>query len=138
MAEEIELIEPKEIFQVGDKVFDIMYGWGVVDRIDKALLLYPIIVKYKNYADEQYAYNIRGVNNARSTTPTLSFTEYTLNNFSQERLPFELPDVGEEIMCSDCNGDAWDLCIFEEYRSNESHPVVTNGGNYKHFKRLRQ
>jgi hypothetical protein len=83
----------KQIFKLGDKVFDIRLGWGEVinDNWDE---LYPIQVKYKNGCTDSYTYN--GVWSKDTKTPILSFTEYTLQGFSQER-PKPQPKVGE--MC---------------------------------------
>lgn len=126
-------IKQEEIYRVGDKVFDIRYGWGVIKQIDEGFP-YPILVIYSEDIGNSYSLNGRNVDNDK--VPTLSFTEYTLNNFSQERLPFDLPDVGEEIMCSD--NDVWRLCKFEGYDMKEKYPVITNKGLFKHFKRIRQ
>ena len=72
----------KEIFRLGDKVFNIQYGWGVVSDIYSEM----IIVKFNGIQ-----YGFLNVNNK-----TLSFTEYTLDGFSQER-PEELPNAGDIV-----------------------------------------
>lgn len=68
----------KAIFKVGDKVFDYNYGWGEVAKFDGFDLL---IVKFK---DRNVGYETNGCRPG-SQLPILSFTEYTLEGFSQER-----------------------------------------------------
>ena len=89
----------KEIFKVEDKVFDFKYGWGFV--YDARC---PIIVRFSEYT----------VSYAKKDLKTLSFTEYTLQGFSQER-PIELPEVGEDVLVYDENSDDWILRQFERY-----------------------
>jgi len=82
------------IFKEKDKVFDAQFGWGeVVGILQGFETRYPIMVEFvsgnENY-DRNGAFTIDGI-------PTLSFTEYTLEGFSQERpkepLPFKVGDV---------------------------------------------
>jgi hypothetical protein len=68
------------IFRKGDKVYDIIYGWGEVQWAD-ANGSYPMDVKFKNSTQE---YTLDGKIVLHSP-PTLSFTEYTLEGFSQVR-----------------------------------------------------
>ena len=90
----------KEIFKVEDKVFDFKYGWGFV--YDARC---PIIVRFSEYT----------VSYAKKDLKTLSFTEYTLQGFSQER-PIELPEIGELCLVRDFNNDTWLVREFAEYR----------------------
>ncbi len=73
----------KTIFKEGDKVFDILHGWGVVSCIRKRFKIneFPICVAFDN---NMACYMTNGALH-RNYPPTLSFTEYTLNGFSQER-----------------------------------------------------
>lgn len=82
--------ENKTIYEVGDRVFDINYGWSVVRRIDYDKN-YPILLENtKLYTSDGRLYT-------NHLNPSLSFTEYTLQGFSQERpkepLPFKVGDV---------------------------------------------
>ena len=62
-------------FQIGDVVFDIRYGWGVVSDV---INHFNFMVKFKNHEDAfNYTYD--------SARNILSFTEYTLDGFSSER-----------------------------------------------------
>ena len=101
----------KEIFKVGDKVYCVMHGHGVVVDIEENLN-FPVRVDVKNESDIGYTYDGRYYGNS---TPTLSFTEYTLWGFSQER-PIMLPEVGELCLVRDYNDDTWLAREFAEYR----------------------
>lgn len=77
-----------KIFNIGDKVFDITYGWGVVcysPNTDNTN--YPVKVRFDNerlgLACLNYASCGRKIRSCGS--PTLSFEEYTLNGFTQEK-----------------------------------------------------
>lgn len=89
----------KEIFKIGDRVFDIQYGWGEVIDI-KLSHNNPLKVKFEhggmcNYTSDGYYYNT-------DLVPSLSFTEYELKGFSQER-PINYNDyIG-------CWGLFWDI-----------------------------
>jgi hypothetical protein len=128
------------VFKVGDKVYCVIYGWGKVTDIS-TVGAFPLEVTF-HYEDdgestERY-YSLDGRWN-KPSQPTLSFTEYTLNGFSQER-PIELPELGEEIMVSD-DGKIWEIGRFREYIPQYKCPVeVERNGDkysYSYFKRLR-
>lgn len=74
----------KEIFRVGDKVFDIIFGWGKVTEVyylqDRD---YPVSVQFEN-SIIKYTYD--GKWNTADSYSRLSFTEYGFDDrFSQER-----------------------------------------------------
>lgn len=73
----------KQIFKVGDKVFDIFYGWGEVKEIQEEGI-HVIRVDFDNYSTN---YTKDGKDYHTHLSPILSFTEYDLVNggFSQER-----------------------------------------------------
>lgn len=75
----------KQIFKLGDRVFDIMYGWGVVEELHQdEERSYPLIVRFPGF-DTLY-YTRDGKSNTSDSHPILSFTEYGFDNrFSQER-----------------------------------------------------
>ena len=79
------------IFKLEDKVFDFKYGWGFI--FDSRC---PIIVRFSEYT----------VSYAKKDLKTLSFTEYTLQGFSQERR-IELPIVGELCLVRDDESIHW-------------------------------
>ena len=123
----------KTIFKVGDKVFDILNGWGEVTDDDYAGN-YPILVRFK---DLTLSYTNDGKYNIFDNIKTLSLTEYTLEGVSQERpVTFE---KDEAVAVSD-NGVFW----YDRYYSHDNRAFF-NGGNskttknttrWKHIKKL--
>jgi hypothetical protein len=80
----------KTVFKVWDKVFDVRYGWGNVKRVDDVGdYPYPILVKFKK---GDSSYTLEGKAAIVDLIPLLSFTEYTLQGFSQE-CPELLPEM---------------------------------------------
>ena len=74
----------KQTFEKGDRVFDIFYGWGTVKEVlDTSYHNYPIIVFFDNIGNV-ITYASDGSFGA-GMPQMLSFTEYTLQGFSQER-----------------------------------------------------
>lgn len=71
------------IFKVGDKVFDIFYGWGEVKEIQEECT-HVIRVDFDNYSKN---YTKDGKYYHTHLSPILSFTEYDLVNggFNQKR-----------------------------------------------------
>jgi hypothetical protein len=67
------------IFKKGDKVYDRTYGWGEVCDIR---LGHVYILKCE-FGDYKCTYTREG-SVIDGQLPTLSFTEYTLEGFSQE------------------------------------------------------
>ena len=75
----------KQIFEIGDRVFDIRYGWGKV-TICADTILYPIGVQFdEDDSQEVILYTEDGKGHLGDNKPVLSFTEYTLKGFSQKR-----------------------------------------------------
>ena len=120
----------KQIFKKGDKVFDYLFGWGNVVEVRDDNNRFPLRVQFKK-GIAGYTFDGRFY---EDSPQTLSFTEYTLNGFSQER-PVELPEIGEEIMVSE-DGYNWYLLAFSEFRKGCVYSKT--GIAYKHFKRLRE
>lgn len=98
----------KQIFKVGDKVYDVRYGWGEVTHADWRED-YPIRVKFKDDSVSSYTHD--GVWHKKINKPVLSFTEYTLQGFSQER-PKPQPKVGE-------------MCVFWDNNDTDNRRVVS-------------
>lgn len=76
----------KQIFRVGDRVFDHRFGWGEVTyvysikKVKDAYNSFNCEVKFDKYTDEKpFIYTDHGALTA------LSFTEYTLQGFTQEK-----------------------------------------------------
>ena len=99
----------KEIFKVGDKVYHIEYGWGVVKLINYSFN-FPFLVEFNKENIVTFTNDGKGLED--SLNPILSFTEYTLQGFTQER-PIELPDVGELCLVRDNEDENWRVREFE-------------------------
>ena len=76
------------MFKVGDKVYCVINGHGFVKEI-KCNVNFPVYVEFENDFTEQYTPDGRIL--YKNSIPTLSFTEYTLQGFTQER-PNETKD----------------------------------------------
>lgn len=74
----------KQTFKTGDRVFDIRFGWGTVKEVlDTSYHNYPIIVFFDNIGNV-ITYASDGSFGA-GMPQMLSFTEYTLQGFTQEK-----------------------------------------------------
>lgn len=124
------------VFKKGDKVYCVVNGHGFVKEI-KCKAAYPVYVEFTNDDSDQYTYDGRLY---EDSLPTLSFTEYTLQGFSQERL-IELPKVGELCLMSTSikPTNNWDLVPFGRYvkSENTNRFESINGCYYKQMKRIK-
>lgn len=72
------------IFKVGDRVYDIRFGWGIVNftySMDWNKVQPEFLVCEVKFDKNKEPYNYT----KKLATQMLSFTEYTLQGFSQER-----------------------------------------------------
>jgi len=105
----------KENFKVGDRVFSIHYGWGEVIKKIYNDDEHDFDVAFKTKGKlAQVAYTKDG-REYDFEQPTLSFTEYTLQGFTQER-PIVLPEVGELCLFRRCDTDKWFVGNFKKYK----------------------
>ena len=122
----------KEIFKVGDKVFSLHYGWGiVVNGIGDTER--EVLVEFKSSVE---SFLVNG-SEYKGEAPTLSFTEYTLQGFSQER-PIELPEVGD--LCLFRNFDCDDWVVRRFYLLSLDMPrkyITTANDTYRQMKRIK-
>jgi histidinol-phosphate/aromatic aminotransferase/cobyric acid decarboxylase-like protein len=121
----------KTIFKVGDKVFDYQFGWGEVVAISGTD--HPIRVIYDSI-ESGYFYSKDGEFRDKCINPTLSFTEYTLKGFSQERP--ELPEKGDVVWVRNFEIDPWEVAHFIEkqdhfYLVNPNNPYNESGVCYR-------
>ena len=108
----------KEVFKVGDRVFDLVYGWGKVIHSTC-----PVRAKFSEYTVDYY----------KKDLVKLSFTEYTLWGFSQER-PIMLPEVGELCLVRDFKDSVWKA---REFKKFTTHFLDTSGERWDEFKRIK-
>lgn len=92
-----------KIFKKEDKVFDIRRGWGIVSQIG----INFIEVEFKN----QKGNNLVVWYENNDSIIFLSFTEYYLEGFSQER-PEDLPELGDVVWVRDKDSDGWEVSHF--------------------------
>ena len=117
--------EKKEtIFKVGDKVYDYSFGWGIVKSTEGSKMIQVEFEKDTiTFIDGLW----------------LSFTEYTLQGFSQER-PIELPKVGELCLFYDhgWKEEDYQCGLFKEYDKGNTHPYrTTYDDEYQVCKRIK-
>jgi hypothetical protein len=127
----------KTIFKVGDRVFCILHGWGTVRRISEEGS-FPILVSFINNKGypETASFTLDG-RYFENSKPTLSFTEYTLQGFTQER-PIVLPEVGELCLMRDFDDEVWTAVIFKSYNKDEKYPFISDVyEGYKQLKRIK-
>lgn len=106
----------KQIFRKDDRVFDIDYGWGVVEIVND-LDSFPIYVRFEN---NYVKYTIDGKKYSNSIAPTLSFTKYELGGkFSQER-PIDYKNYLNK-WGKFWNGNSEDIVIDKLSYYHESH-----------------
>jgi len=82
----------KNIFKKGDRVFAYVFGWGTVIYVDNKDD-FAIGVEFDTQNNESFTYDGR---HYLEDPQILSFTEYKLEGFSQER-PEELPKKGDIV-----------------------------------------
>ena len=110
------------MFEVGDKVYHIKYGWGVIEEKKDDDIL--------SRFDEYTVWN-------NSDNNLLSFTEYTFQGFSQERPPIELPEAGELCLVRNTKDAVWLVRHFVEYIHGDKRPFKTDVGYWREIKRIK-
>lgn len=129
-----------ENFKVGDRVYHIQYGWGEVEaNIFDDVINQQIYHVHVRFLDNNVSFTLDGKEFEEDKQPLLSFTEYTLQGFSQER-PIELPKVGELCLVSNSqNFEDFKLGFFKEYKDGffkvEHHSLI--GTYWTYLKRIK-
>jgi hypothetical protein len=112
----------KEIFKIEDKVFHFLYGWGTIQKIEDNM----IDIDFNG--QKVYAF---------SDNNLLSFTEYTLEGFSQER-PIVLPEVGELCLVRDSDRETWMAVQFKKYDKTKPLQFIDSDNNeWNQLKRIK-
>lgn len=92
----------ENIFKENDRVFHISYGWGNIMTLgDKSLDVKFANVKFDNDVKPFFGISL----------DLLSFTEYSLWDFSQERSQL-IPEVGQVVWVRDEDDDEWVITHF--------------------------
>jgi hypothetical protein len=111
----------KTVFKLEDKVYHVLYGWGCITEITD----YSITVDFNG--EQVFGF---------SDDKLFSFTEYTLQGFSQER-PIELPEVGELCLVRNEDSEGWAAVVFSKYNPNQDYPFQSSLFNWKQLKRIK-
>ncbi|MFJ1490530.1 hypothetical protein [Capnocytophaga canis] len=128
----------KQIFKAGDRVFDIRYGWGEVKEDDYTQPYHKLKIVFDENKNDYHLYTEEGSNEIAGV-PTLSFTEYTLDGFSQER-PIDYNDyIGKWGKFYDDKERSNDFVIsklvyYDEDANNDFE--TTDGHKYNYFEPL--
>ena len=122
----------KKIFRVGDRVFDINFGWGEIQSInsDRA---YPITAVF-NGSKTNYTYNGEL---PTSRIRTLSFKEYGFDNrFSQER-PINYEEyIGKWGKFWNDNPEYFTIGILKGYEHDSHKPFQSISLDFQNFEPL--
>ena len=116
----------KQIFKVGDRVFDIRHGWGKVTN-GADTILYPIGVQFEDDdSQEVILYTEDGKGHLGDNKPLLSFEEYGFNDrFTQER-PVNYEDyIGKWGKFWDDRSKDYMISIFEKLRGDGFKPSIS-------------
>ena len=108
------------IFKVDDKVYNHNYGWATV--IENGSYSYLCLAENGETFEIQAKID-------------LSFTEYTISGFSQERL-IELPEIGELCLFSN-NEVNWSIGEFNGIGVTNRLFFTKGDGSFKYFKRVK-
>ena len=122
------------MFKVGDKVYCALLGHGVVKKVSADNQDdFPVSVDFGDFTDN---YTLDG-KLYKKYNPSLSFTEYTLQGFTQEK-PIQLPEVGELCLVRDSDDDCWRAVKFRGYEPKSIMRYITEHGfAYKQIKRIK-
>ena len=103
------------IFKKGDRVFHYHYGWGSVEVTGE-----PIVEKLSvsvNFANKNRIWFTFDGREYYDERPSLSFTEYRLEGFSQNR-PEELPNKGDIVWVRNEFPSEWEIGYFFKKEGN--------------------
>jgi len=107
------------IFKKGDRVYDAILGWGEIKNLNNLSRYFEVLFDTGTivyYCEDGSLYDNQ---NRNSFKPTLSFNQYQLNGFSQER-PEILPQRGDVVWVRDDDDFNWEVSMFLEYDINET------------------
>jgi hypothetical protein len=127
----------KQIFEVGQEVFDYSYGWGKVLSIDTNTNTLTVEFKDEDKHNFYKNYDSDGCLNYLAKDPILSTTEYTLNNFSQKKQFPMNKSIGKWAKFWDSDKNSFAISRFEGYVPNSDYPYLSEDlGQFENFEIL--
>jgi hypothetical protein len=93
----------QQIFKKQDRVYHFLYGWGEVIKL--------LSNNNQSWVRVQFDKQEKGFEDNFRDGFLLSFTEYTLEGFSQER-PEDVPELGDVVWVRDKDSDEWEISHF--------------------------
>ena len=128
----------EQIFKVGDRVFDIRYGWGTIKKYN-ANYTFPIGVWFDRKDIQDLIHYLKsGKDYEIDDAGLLSFTEYDLVNggFNQER-PIKYEDyIGKWGKFWNYNTEYFTIGILKGYEQDSYKPFQSISLDFKNFKPL--
>lgn len=121
-------------FIKGDRVFDIMYGWGNVINIDT----YDrncVEVLFDDNLKKTYLFDALYPSEGGYPRPVLSFTEYRLEGFTQER-PEKLPNKGDIVWVRNNQYANWVVQQFICKKDNKYETTSENPFDWQSYSSL--
>ena len=110
----------KTIFKEGDREYHFLYGWGdVIEILDDDNQFWVRI---------QFDKKAKGFEDNFREGFLVSFTEYTLEGFSQE-LPEPLPKPGDIVWVRDTEYDSWMITYFRRFNDDATKRYGANPRN---------
>ena len=118
-----------EEIKVGDKVWDIIEGWGIVERIDSNN--FPIVVS-------GHSYNSKGKDNTLDINPTIFWDEV---HITPPPKPKPKPEIDWSKVPENILVRVWDdehenhtVAEYQGYETDQHHWIKGTHGNfvYKH------
>ena len=118
---------------IGRTVYDSVHcGEGKIVGFDNHCI-YPLDVKFNN--GKGASYTKEGKRNKHDRYPTLSFTPYTLEGYTNIA-PKTIPEVGEEILVSE-DGEHWHIRTFNRINEN-NHCLDSTEFPWEYYKRFKE
>jgi hypothetical protein len=120
-----------QIFKEQDRVYHFLYGWGEVVKL--------LSNNNQSWVRVQFDKQAKGFEDNFRDGFLLSFSEYTLEGFSQER-PEEFPEKGQIVWVRDGKNFNWEVYHFLKHIPNAEYPYMVaqdcNEDNFEAFKYL--
>lgn len=119
---------------IGRTVYDsIRYGEGTIVKFDEEDPNYPVEVEFKSNRTSFYMED--GKLDEKDLLPTLSFTPYTLEGYTNIA-PRTLPDKGESILVSNNNED-WFVKTYHNVMK-DGRVITTDKAHWEYYKRFKE